>query len=345
MTDVERDSVDRGSVAERVQSTAERLAQIRERIARLQAGEHSTCEDVRRAQLAARLQRIQAARAERRVLAVRSGSAAVTRSAPPRTSQPGAAESTAAQARIRDALISIVAAQVPTGPVEDDRRRTILRQIVDRAEVADWHGWSQALCQVATSIMPSVRGVTVIAGVDGLPLPMGATDDWTREIEELHRTLGEGPALTAQQTGKPVIVAALEKESGRWPAWVAAATALGVTGMWSYPLIVGGARVGAITFHRTDQRQQGPSEISDARILVDLAGRLLWADADRIERGDADDDLQDYQTVNMAAGMVSVQLDIPIPDAVTRIRAHAFVNDQSITMVAGDIVERRLRLR
>jgi GAF domain-containing protein len=174
---------------------------------------------------------------------------------------------------------------------------------------------------------------------------MGATDDWTREIEELHRTLGEGPALTAQQTGKPVIVAALEKESGRWPAWVAAATALGVTGMWSYPLIVGGARVGAITFHRTDQRQQGPSEISDARILVDLAGRLLWADADRIERGDADDDLQDYQTVNMAAGMVSVQLDISIPDAVTRIRAHAFVNDQSITMVAGDIVERRLRLR
>jgi hypothetical protein len=42
--------------------------------------------------------------------------------------------------------------------------------------------------------------------------------------------------------------------------------------------------------------------------------------------------------------MVSVQLQIPVAEALLRIRAHAFASGRQLGVVAGDIVARRLRL-
>ena len=43
--------------------------------------------------------------------------------------------------------------------------------------------------------------------------------------------------------------------------------------------------------------------------------------------------------------MIATQLAIPVADASMRIRAHAFVNDQTVAETAAHIVARRLRLR
>jgi hypothetical protein len=42
--------------------------------------------------------------------------------------------------------------------------------------------------------------------------------------------------------------------------------------------------------------------------------------------------------------MVSVQLSIPVSDALVRIRAYAFGHDRTVSAVAADIVARTLRL-
>ena len=42
--------------------------------------------------------------------------------------------------------------------------------------------------------------------------------------------------------------------------------------------------------------------------------------------------------------MVAVQLQIPVAEALVRIRANAFATGRSIGLVAGDIVRRVLRL-
>ena len=42
--------------------------------------------------------------------------------------------------------------------------------------------------------------------------------------------------------------------------------------------------------------------------------------------------------------MVSVQLQIPVTEALVRIRAHAFAIGSPVSVVAADIVARRLRL-
>jgi hypothetical protein len=42
--------------------------------------------------------------------------------------------------------------------------------------------------------------------------------------------------------------------------------------------------------------------------------------------------------------MLTVQLDVPVAEAFSRLRAYAYSQDRRLAEVAGDIVARRLRL-
>jgi DNA-binding GntR family transcriptional regulator len=48
--------------------------------------------------------------------------------------------------------------------------------------------------------------------------------------------------------------------------------------------------------------------------------------------------------VHNAAGMISVQQDISVTDALIRLRAYALTHDRSLTEVAQDVIDRKLRL-
>ena len=48
--------------------------------------------------------------------------------------------------------------------------------------------------------------------------------------------------------------------------------------------------------------------------------------------------------VHQASGMVAAQSSVPVDEALALIRAHAFVAGRSVTDVARDVVERRLRI-
>ena len=47
--------------------------------------------------------------------------------------------------------------------------------------------------------------------------------------------------------------------------------------------------------------------------------------------------------VHEAAGMIAVQLAVPVPEALLRLRARAFSTGRVISDVAADVVARRLR--
>ena len=48
--------------------------------------------------------------------------------------------------------------------------------------------------------------------------------------------------------------------------------------------------------------------------------------------------------IYQAAGMVTVQLDVDITEALARMRAYAYAEERPLSEVARDIVARRLRL-
>ena len=47
--------------------------------------------------------------------------------------------------------------------------------------------------------------------------------------------------------------------------------------------------------------------------------------------------------VHQASGMISVQLNVSLAEALVRLRAHAYAQERPIAEVAADVVARRLR--
>jgi AmiR/NasT family two-component response regulator len=54
--------------------------------------------------------------------------------------------------------------------------------------------------------------------------------------------------------------------------------------------------------------------------------------------------LESRAVIYQAQGMVTVQLGVDVTEAMARIRAYAYANQQPITGVARDIVSRKIRL-
>ncbi|GHB77555.1 GAF domain-containing protein [Streptomyces xanthochromogenes] len=178
-----------------------------------------------------------------------------------------------------------------------------------------------------------------------LVLDMGHTElVWchgtaSAQFEDLQFTLGEGPGPDALASGHPVRVPDLaEVRPGRWPALLGALDGLPVRAVFAFPLGLGAIQVGVLTVVRNGPRALSAQETDDATALA----RLLTA---RFLGGGQGSNPQVLHraVVHQATGMVSVQLDRPLAEALMRLRAYAYAHGRPITEVAQDVVARRLR--
>ena len=111
---------------------------------------------------------------------------------------------------------------------------------------------------------------------------------------------------------------------------------------------MGSTRLGALDLYTDRPGDLRPEQFSDAVAMADIAAHAildLQADAapgalaSELDRG-----ANLRSVVHQASGMVSVQLDVPVDDALARLRAHAFAVGRPIHDVAQDVVRRKLRL-
>jgi hypothetical protein len=192
----------------------------------------------------------------------------------------------------------------------------------------------------------SGAGVSVVtdAGVRDIVF---ATNQVSAQIEDLQVSLGEGPCIDAWSSGRPVIEPDLSRTSlGRWPVFGPAARAAGAAAVFALPLQVGQARVGALDVYRDTPGGLSDADIEDALKLGDAVTQVLLeirAAADPGRDG-PDGGLPVSVEVYQAAGMITVQLDVGIPEALARLRAHAYAEERPLREVARDVVARRLRL-
>jgi hypothetical protein len=252
----------------------------------------------------------------------------------------------AENARLREAFVAIMAANNAgeTHGFSPDRRRWIWQRLADECGEEGWSSWAQAVCVVARELLPEVSGVAV-TGVDanGTASPLAASDDWTRTVEEIGQLVGDGPAADASCLHRPLVIPDLGQEHARWPGYVAATAGTGLRSLWSFPIKMGGAIVGMIVFYHLAYSTPQPKELLDAAILADIASTALLADTVAMEGGSFSS-AADYEMLNVAAGALSVQLEISAAEALSRIRAHAFANGGRLRRVAFDILSGRLRL-
>ena len=122
--------------------------------------------------------------------------------------------------------------------------------------VSDVDDLDDVLAQIARFVAASVpgadgAGVSLVRAGDGPPgvVAWAVTDAFVREIDHMQYDIcGEGPCLTAMQTGRALISGSLGMDT-RWPRFGSRAARMGVHSALSLPLAVRGAVVGALNIY------------------------------------------------------------------------------------------------
>jgi hypothetical protein len=203
-----------------------------------------------------------------------------------------------------------------------------------------------------------------LLGVDGAAISFvhdganrgtfGSSGELSRRWDEFQFTFGEGPCLDAVRHGRPVLAQDLrDPKEVRWPAFAGAMLGDGVRGVFAFPVSMAATRIGALDLFRCtagtldDDLQDGAGWASKLAVLPLLD--LMNADVDweGIGEGAAWSQIESLERVEVyqATGMVQVQLDVDVTEALIRLRGYAFAHDMSISDVAWMIIERRLSLR
>lgn len=195
-------------------------------------------------------------------------------------------------------------------------------------------------------------------GVDGLAVSLVTEGDlaellWcsdatTRRFEDLQFTLGQGPGPDAIRTGAMVWAPDLAQVPlARWPALVMEAPALDTRAVFCFPMSIGAINVGVLTAVRRTPGPMTAQQTDDATILAAaLTARCLGSSTPQPGTpfpADSPHSLQ-HAVVHQATGMLSVQLALTLPQALLRLRAHAYGSGRSITDISQDVVDRRLHL-
>ena len=195
------------------------------------------------------------------------------------------------------------------------------------------------------------------AGVDGCgvsirdtagnPVTVHATNAVATAIEDLQMTLGEGPCVEVGTSGSAVMVADLRDRSmkldERWPAFRDEAERLGVRALFAFPLRVGPVALGVVDLYRATPGPLSKTQVSSAFTAVDSIGRhLLMADG---TDQSAEPEQSFELVVHQAAGVVMMQLDSSVEEALVRLRASAYAAGRPVADLAQDVVRGDIRFR
>lgn len=224
-----------------------------------------------------------------------------------------------------------------------------LLRILDRLSASgDGVPSTARLCEVAADITSMTgAGIMLMSG----DVPRGSlcsSNEVSALIEDLQFTLGEGPCVDAYRLDRPVLEPDLaDPDDVRWVAFSPPAVAAGVRAVFGFPVQVGVARLGSLNLYRDQPGPLTHDQHADALVMADVAARAVIAMQAEAPVGsvalavEAGANLR--FVVHQASGMVSVQLDVSVGEALIRMRAHAFSNDVLLDDVAKDVVTRQMR--
>ena len=218
------------------------------------------------------------------------------------------------------------------------------------ARLARDDGTSEAarLCAVSAEITEMTgAGIMLLSG----DLPRGSictTNEVSALIEELQYTLGEGPCIDAHRTRAAVIEPDLaDPQTARWIEFSRSAVDAGVRAVFGFPMSIGDVQVGALNLYRDRPGPLTGDQLADSVVLAGVAARAIINMQADTAPGDLAPGLEASGNfrfvVHQAAGMVAAQLEVPVAEALLRLRARAFSRGQSVSDVAADVVARRLR--
>jgi len=174
---------------------------------------------------------------------------------------------------------------------------------------------------------------------------VGAAGLGTVALDDAQLVTGEGPCAESHETGRLILVDDLRDQHRRWPAFTERAAGLGVRAVFTFPVQIGGIRLGVLELHRHTAGALSDDELSLALRFVDAASYVLLHGSGAQPWAAVDPGLLDgaVAEVHQATGMVAVQASVPLADALLVMRGRAFAQGTSLREVASDVVTRSIR--
>lgn len=207
----------------------------------------------------------------------------------------------------------------------------------------------QRLCSAAAAGLHMTGAAVTLRSADGSEAIAAASDGASKTLAELELGVGEGPARSAFDRGRPVLVPELGgSQDAAWPGYAPAALAGGIVAVFAFPLQVGVSRFGVLSMFCDSPRRLDQRELTKGLVLSELATEMLLDSSESSADGEIDPDLKSALgfrgEIYQAQGMVMVALGIALPEALARMRGHSFVAGRDLIDVSIDIVAGRLEL-
>jgi hypothetical protein len=223
-------------------------------------------------------------------------------------------------------------------PSATTTRRTLARLCGPVAEAGQRQGFT-GLC-VSRSLEQRLAGVLYASN------PVG------RQVDEMQQVIGEGPGVSALAERSPVLVPDLDDDvsARRWSVFRREADLLGVASLFCFPVQIGAVELGLMTVHGSRPLRLEAGALGSYVGLSDALA-LAFIAPDGVDGGDgvlgetAADLLDSGSLVtHQAVGMVSVQLECSLEEALVALRSRAYAEGRSVGEMAREVVARRSRL-
>jgi len=220
-----------------------------------------------------------------------------------------------------------------------------VRAALDDIDKAGPGSWDHVCRVCAQALSVTGAGIILLAG-GGHRMSLGASDDVERAIEEAQFALGEGPCVDAGRLGVAVHEPDLATWGrGRWPMFAARAGDAGVIAIFAFPLLVGADCIGAMNLYRDRPGTLSTRQLADAQAVASLVALGVLAVQGDAPAGSLAPQLADLPfraVVHQAVGMISVQLDVSVAEALVRLRGYAYAQERPIDEIAALVVARTL---
>ncbi len=204
------------------------------------------------------------------------------------------------------------------------------------------------LCTACVDVLGVTgAGITIMGGNQAGPICV--SDSRVAALEDVQYTFGQGPCQDAFDSGVSIHAPRFDIDTSmRWPSFVSLARDSGIGAAFAYPLSAAGAKIGVLTLYEQGEGPLSDAQCDDSVALVEVLTETVLSLQDDSPLGmlapGLDDAVQYRAEIYQASGMIAIQLGVPAAEALLRIRAHAFANDQTVAETAALIVARRLRL-
>ncbi|GAA0449585.1 hypothetical protein GCM10010361_12050 [Streptomyces olivaceiscleroticus] len=231
----------------------------------------------------------------------------------------------------------------PAAPSRDTAHRDALwHRIVHAVHQAPPKSCAEAVCSATVRELSGVDAAAItLHGNGSMPYHLAVSSSLAQRGEELQWVSGEGPSLTAFETGVPALVADLARLGSSWPLFTDAACGAGVAAVFAYPLRSTCVTLGTLTLYRGRRAVDAAGPPAGAEACAEIATVVLLADLDTeiTERLRATTDADD---INTAIGVLAAVRGVSTHEAARMLRATAQSKELPLADVARALLLRYL---